>query len=160
MGNRGASGTGGAGAGYHTVVYISETGTYNITVGSGGISRGADRNANSENTTDGTATIMNKNSTDFIVAGGGTAGKGYQYSASAGSGGTLSVSNLTEQTVHVKTNGKNGTTAGKGATAAGAAGPITGHTWGASGNASGSAGGGNASASYNGYFMIKYVGTG
>lgn len=160
MGNRGASGTGGSGAGYHAVVYISETGTYDITVGSGGISRGAHRNANCENTTNGTATIMNKNGIDFIVAGGGTAGKGYQYSASAGSGGTLSVSNLTEQTVHVKTNGKNGTTAGQGAVSAGTSGPITGHTWGASGNAGGHAGGGWANASYNGYFMIKYTGTG
>ncbi len=160
MGNRGASGTGGAGAGYHAVVYISETGTYNITVGSGGISRGAHRNTNCENTTNGSATTLSKNGVKFIIASGGTAGKGYQYSAAAGSGGTLSVTGLTEQTVHVKTNGKNGTTAGQNATAPGASGPISGHTWGATGNAGGHAGGGWANASRNGYFSIKYVGTG
>ena len=158
MGNRGASGTGGAAGGYHAIVKIDKKGSYTVTVGSGGISRGAPRNSNCENTTNASATVIEKDGVNYIVVNGGTAGKGYQYSASAGSGGTVEATLFPEKTVYVKQTGSNGNTAGLNATASGAPGPISGHTWGASGNASASAGGGWGSASYNGYVMIKYKG--
>ena len=159
MANYTFSATGGSGAGYHAKIIVTETGDYNLVVGSGGIGYGTGKGGSPTGTNGETSTIK-KGTTTLISAGGGTGGRSGPVWATAGSGGTLTKdSSLIEDEVYTSTNGNNGGAyaGGAGVSVSGAAGPISGHTWGSSGNSAGSFVGGWADPSYHGYIMIKYI---
>ena len=154
MGNRGASGTGGSGSIWHGLLRLTE-GQYIIQVGSGGYGYRGGVNDTPPESQNGGQSGFWKPSTYNITCNGGGAASSWQYGATAGTGGTVSVNGADVVQTFTSTNGIDGNTAGYNATSQGVF-PVSGHTWGGTGNASGYAGGGGCSPSYHGYAMLRY----
>jgi len=159
MGNSASAASGGSGAGYHADIIITEGGYYDVTVGGGGTGYGGGKGATNRGTNGAATTFKKQGGSNLISAGGGTGGYAQPSGGhSVGAAGVLSKSGINEQTVYVSRNGNNGNGRGNAGSVGGADGPISGHSWGATGGASGNYSGGSVSASYHGYFYIKYVG--
>lgn len=161
MSNHSWAASGGSGSGYHAKVVIDDAGNYTVKAGAGGTSYGLKKGASGTGGTGGESSLTRQaDSKVLIKAGGGGGGNVGPNYANAGAAGTLSKS-IPENTVYISTNGTKGNadSGDKATTANGIAGPISGKNWGASGTSHGGfAGGGAISASYHGYFYIKYLG--
>ena len=161
MANYSYSASGGAGAGYHAIINVTEVGNYSITVGSGGMGIGSGAGGSPVGLNGSDTTFKSPSNITLISAGGGTGGRSGPTWATAGTGGTLTKdASLEEETIYTSKNGDNGSSyaGGAGYNVPGAAGPISGHSWGSTGNANGTFSGGRVTSSKHGYFYIKYIG--
>lgn len=156
MSNRSAEANGGAGAGYHARIIVTEAGYYVLSSGKGGYSIYAGTGGRGEA---GTATTISKDGVVKLSVGGGSPANTWDGGGSAGAGGKITVNDFQTTEVYVSTAGADGRTAGKGGTATAPAGPISGHTWGKAGNSYAHYAGGAVDGGYHGYLMLKYIGS-
>lgn len=142
--------SGGSGAGFKGVVYLS-AGNHTIKIGAGGGGQAYESNGQSS----ATSTAGGQSSIDsIIVAGGGgsAVAKIHGATQTAGSGGTLTYDSSKVQSKTLATNGNTGTTV-YGSNITGASSVLSGTTYGAGGNA----GNNYTTAGGNGYVLITSV---
>lgn len=160
MANYTYNATGGSGAAYQGKIKLEKTGTYKITVGSGGMSRAAGRGGAPYGDNGTPSSITSPDGETLINAAGGTYGSCGPYWSNVGAGGVLTKSeNLNELEVVAEGNGKAGSgyVGGSAPYVYGVTTVLSNHTWGKSGDVQGSYGGGWVGPSYHGYVQLKYV---
>ena len=158
-------GCGGSGAGFIGIVNLTAGTNYQLIVGAGGDSQGAKIGGGTRNGTNAQDSVLKRNSTALITAGGGSGGMAAYESCSGGTGGTITIADsVTVTKTSLKKNGLTGQskrwTTDDGGYFTGTVSVWSGHTYGATAGASCSCGGGkilSPANSYHGYGQIKFL---